>query len=119
MTCRTPHVSVQSQSVHLRVVMETLGHPQVSLTLDTYSHVLPGLQAEAAASMQEAIGCQTSCQDVTERPLTARMRRFPWRKWCQNFASWNLIGALLKKIDELRRTGTGQALATVARFPSR
>jgi hypothetical protein len=28
--------------------METLGHSQISLTLDTYSHVLPGLQAEAA-----------------------------------------------------------------------
>jgi hypothetical protein len=28
--------------------METLGHGQISLALDTYSHVLPGLKAEAA-----------------------------------------------------------------------
>ncbi len=31
--------------------METLGHSQVSLTLNTYSHVLPALQREAAAKM--------------------------------------------------------------------
>jgi integrase len=37
------------QGVHPRVVMETLGHSQISLTLDTYSHVLPALQQEAAA----------------------------------------------------------------------
>ena len=45
-----------TQGVHPRVVMETLGHSQISLTLDTYSHVLPGLQAEAAHRMQEALG---------------------------------------------------------------
>ena len=31
--------------------METLGHSQVSLTLNTYSHVLPALQRDAAARM--------------------------------------------------------------------
>jgi hypothetical protein len=38
-----------AQGVNPRVVMETLGHSQVSLTLNTYSHVLPALQREAAA----------------------------------------------------------------------
>jgi len=53
-----------AQGVHPRVVMETLGHSQISLTLDTYSHVLPGLQADAAKRMQEAltIGGQNGCQ---------------------------------------------------------
>jgi len=40
-----------AQGVSPRVVMETLGHSQVSLTLNTYSHVLPALQEEAAAKM--------------------------------------------------------------------
>jgi len=31
--------------------METLGHSQVSLTLNTYSHVLPPLQRDAAAQI--------------------------------------------------------------------
>jgi hypothetical protein len=33
------------------MIMETLGHSQISLTLNTYSHVLPALQAEAAAKL--------------------------------------------------------------------
>lgn len=33
------------------MVMETLGHSQVSLTLNTYSHVLPALQKDAASMM--------------------------------------------------------------------
>jgi hypothetical protein len=31
--------------------METLGHSQISLTMDTYSHVIPALQKEAAGLM--------------------------------------------------------------------
>ena len=37
-----------AQGVNPRVIMGTLGHSQVSLTLNTYSHVLPALQREAA-----------------------------------------------------------------------
>ncbi len=33
--------------VHAKIVQELLGHSQISLTLDTYSHVLPSLQEEA------------------------------------------------------------------------
>jgi integrase len=40
-----------AQGVSPRVVMETLGHSQVSLTLNTYSHVLPALQEDAASKM--------------------------------------------------------------------
>jgi integrase len=37
--------------VHPKVVQERLGHSQISLTLDTYSHVIPSLQEEAAEKM--------------------------------------------------------------------
>ena len=33
--------------VHPKIVQELLGHSQISLTLDTYSHVLPSLQEDA------------------------------------------------------------------------
>jgi len=36
-----------SMNIHAKVVSEILGHSQISLTLDTYSHVLPSLQEEA------------------------------------------------------------------------
>lgn len=39
------------QGVPARVVMEVLGNSQISLTLNTYSHVIPGLMDEAAARM--------------------------------------------------------------------
>jgi integrase len=37
-----------SLGVHPKIVQELLGHSQISITLDTYSHVLPSLQEEAA-----------------------------------------------------------------------
>jgi integrase len=33
------------------MVSERLGHASVAITLDTYSHVLPGLQASPAATL--------------------------------------------------------------------
>ncbi|MHB1324976.1 MAG: site-specific integrase [Thermoleophilia bacterium] len=39
------------QGVQPRVVMETLGHSQISLTMNRYSHVMPVLQREAAEKM--------------------------------------------------------------------
>ena len=44
-----------AQGVNPRVVMETLGHSQVSLTLNTYSHVLPALQEEAASKINAVL----------------------------------------------------------------
>ena len=40
-----------AQGVHPKVVQERLGHAHISLTLDTYSHVLPSMQADAANRM--------------------------------------------------------------------
>lgn len=37
-----------SQGVHPRVVMEQLGHSQISLTMNTYAHVASELQRDAA-----------------------------------------------------------------------
>lgn len=40
------------QGEHPKVVSERLGHAGVGITLDTYSHVLPGMQKQAAARME-------------------------------------------------------------------
>ena len=40
-----------AQGVDPRTIMEILGHSQVSLTLNTYSHILPSLTREAADKM--------------------------------------------------------------------
>jgi len=40
-----------TQGVHLKVVSERLGHSNIAVTADTYSHVLPGLQRDAALAL--------------------------------------------------------------------
>jgi integrase len=49
-----------AQGVDPRTIMETLGHSQISLTLNTYSHVLPSLQADAAAKLDAILNGQGS-----------------------------------------------------------
>jgi len=41
--------------IHPKVVSERLGHSKVGITLDTYSHVLPGMQEEAASKVDTAL----------------------------------------------------------------
>ena len=43
------------QGVSPRVVMDVLGHSQIALTMNTYSHVLPELRRQAADRMEELI----------------------------------------------------------------
>ena len=38
-----------------KVVQERLGHADISLTLNTYSHVLPSMQEEVAEKMDELL----------------------------------------------------------------
>lgn len=46
---RHTHATLALQAgVHPKVVQERLGHSDISITLQTYSHVLPGMQEEAA-----------------------------------------------------------------------
>jgi integrase len=41
--------------VQPKVVAEILGHSRISVTMDTYSHVLPHLQEEAAERMNSLL----------------------------------------------------------------
>ena len=43
------------EGIHPKVVSEMLGHSSVQLTLDTYSHVTPTMQREAAATMDSVL----------------------------------------------------------------
>ncbi len=41
--------------VPIRVVSERLGHATPTLTIETYQHVLPGMQADAARTFEQLI----------------------------------------------------------------
>lgn len=43
------------QGTHPKVVSERLGQATVGITLDTYSHVLPDMQDEAAERLDDAL----------------------------------------------------------------
>jgi integrase len=44
-----------SNGVHPKVASERLGHSRIGITLDLYSHVLPGMQEDAAARVDDAL----------------------------------------------------------------
>ena len=53
---RHTHASLMlKQGVHPKIVQERLGHSSIQVTLDTYSHVAPGLQQVAANKFDEII----------------------------------------------------------------
>ncbi len=43
------------QGIHPKIVSERLGHSSIAITLDTYSHVMPGLQEAAAQRFEEGL----------------------------------------------------------------
>ena len=43
------------QRVHPKIVSERLGHSSIGITLDTYSHVMPGLQEAAAIRFEKSL----------------------------------------------------------------
>lgn len=51
-TCAT---LLLKKGVHPKLVQELLGHATISITLDTYSHVLPGMGDQAADAMDDAL----------------------------------------------------------------
>ena len=44
-----------SLGVHPKVVQEILGHSQITMTLDIYSHVMPSMHQDAMNKLNEAI----------------------------------------------------------------
>jgi integrase len=42
-------------NVHPKIVSERLGHSKIGITLDLYSHVMPNMQEDAAARIDEAV----------------------------------------------------------------
>ncbi len=53
---RHSHASLLlKQGAHPKVVQERLGHAGIQITLDTYSHVAPGLQEAAAKRFDDVL----------------------------------------------------------------
>jgi integrase len=55
-----------SRGVHPKLVQELLGHATITQTIDTYSHVLPGIGDQTANAMERALS-----RDVGDKRLGA------------------------------------------------
>ncbi len=51
-TCAT---LLLSKNINPKIVSEMLGHATISQTMDTYSHVMPGMSEVAATALEEAL----------------------------------------------------------------
>lgn len=68
---RHTHASLMlKQGVHPKIVQERLGHASVQVTLDTYSHVAPGLQKAAVESFDKLV--LPKYNDACEKEPTRR-----------------------------------------------
>jgi site-specific recombinase XerD len=55
MICHGHASQLLRQGINAKVVSERHGHASVGFTLDVYSHLLPGMQDEAARSIDTAL----------------------------------------------------------------
>ena len=59
-TCATLLIT---KGVHPKIVSEMLGHSSIAITLDIYSHVIPGLGDAAALAMEDALDDDPGVRD--------------------------------------------------------
>ncbi len=64
--CHSAATLLLSLGVHPKVVQELLGHTQISMTMDLYSHVLPGMQQDAMRKLDAAL-IQQEMNEVNEK----------------------------------------------------
>jgi len=65
---RHTHASLMlKQGIHPKIVQERLGHASIQITLDTYSHVTPGLQQAAANRFDDIVLLKH--QDYSEKEI--------------------------------------------------
>src|SRR5262249_24723927 len=57
-----------AQGVSPRYISDLLGHSQVSFTMQTYAHVLPHVQREVAAKMDEILNPEPVATRVATKP---------------------------------------------------
>ena len=58
--------------VHPKIAQERLGHSSVGITLDLYSHVLPGMQEDAVAKVDAALQAAINKRETSASKALAK-----------------------------------------------
>jgi len=61
---------------HPKIVQELLGHSNISMTLDTYSHTIPSLQADAMSRLNTLL----TQQETLKNPVAVKADQQPRTK---------------------------------------
>jgi integrase len=71
---RHTHAShLLANGVHPKIASERLGHSKIGITLDLYSHVIPGMQEDAAAMVALKAAAQKREEKLVSSPLAGRI----------------------------------------------
>jgi integrase len=63
-----------ANGVHPKIASERLGHSKVGITLDLYSHVIPGMQEDAAAMVDAALKAAAQAREPNgSNPVAGRI----------------------------------------------
>ena len=84
-----------AEGVQARVIMQTLGHSQISITLNTYGHVSPDLSRDAADRMESPV---SRADDALAAKIAARKKK-------RHFGPAPLMIMLLNRPERWSRLG--------------
>lgn len=93
--------------IHPKIVSERLGHSTVGITLDTYSHVLPGMQEDAVRLLDAALA----------RAMQKKQRRQDMRTREMAFLLLERQSRGEVRLAKKRKLGFGAELPHYASFP--
>ena len=75
-----------------KIVSERLGHANIAITMDTYSHVLPGLDEQAAGTVAQLILGKTRRQRDSDDKSSTRPSGRPRAKGGDGRSAWSPVG---------------------------
>ena len=59
--------------VNIKVISERLGHASVAFTMDTYAHIMPGMQGGAAESLDDLVWPEMAGAEAVVKMLSKRL----------------------------------------------
>jgi integrase len=73
---------VAAQGAHPKVIQVIMRHSSITLTMDTYGHLFPGQEADAASSIADLLSAKTTdCGSTTRVIGPSRTRPLPIASW--------------------------------------
>jgi integrase len=97
-------------SINPKVVSERLGHSSVAFTLDTYAHVMPGMQPEAAERFMELVHGAATDDEGSDEAVQRTPRRPSMGSWPRATRDQHFVTTIAPETGRLTRFGPSSSL---------